>query len=124
MNEAFHRALGVNSILKEPAMIEIEKMVDTLKLAGDKCRLTILLLLQEKELCVCEIVELLQTSQPNISQHMRKLKDGGLVKESKRGQWVYYSLAIDDKPFLTDLLQHLPSQKEKLDKLSCVDCCE
>ncbi|NOU98116.1 metalloregulator ArsR/SmtB family transcription factor [Paenibacillus sp. LMG 31456] len=54
----------------------------------------------EKELCVCEIVEVLQTSQPNISQHMRKLKDGGLVKESKRGQWVYYSLTVQDRPYL------------------------
>ncbi|WP_248928012.1 ArsR/SmtB family transcription factor [Paenibacillus hamazuiensis] len=100
-------------------MVEIEKMVEILKLAADKSRLTILLLLQEKELCVCEMVEILQTSQPNISQHMRKLKDGGLVKESKRGQWVYYSLAIDDKPFLVDLLKHLPSQKERVEQLTC-----
>jgi ArsR family transcriptional regulator len=99
-------------------------MVDTLKLLSDKCRLTILLMLQERELCVCEMVELLQTSQPNISQHMRKLKDGGLVKESKRGQWVYYSLAIDNKPFITELFNHLPSQKEKLEKLPCENCCE
>lgn len=104
-------------------MIEIDKMVDTLKLLGDKCRLTILLLLQEKELCVCEIVEILQTSQSNISQHMRKLKDGGLVKESKRGQWVYYRLAIEDKPYLAELFAHLPSQKEKLEKIACEDCC-
>jgi ArsR family transcriptional regulator len=105
-------------------MIEVEKMVDTLKLVGDKYRLTILLLLQEKELCVCEIVEILQTSQPNISQHMRKLKDGGLVKESKKGQWVYYSLAIDNKSFLLDLFKHLPSQKDKVEKLTCGDCCD
>jgi ArsR family transcriptional regulator len=106
-------------------MIEIEKMVDTLKLVSDKCRLTILLLLQEKELCVCEIVEILQTSQPNISQHMRKLKDGGLVKETKKGQWVYYSLAIVDKPFLLDLFKHLPSQKDKIEKVNCEnkECC-
>ena len=34
-------------------MIEIENMVDTLKLVGDICRLSILLLLQERDLCVC-----------------------------------------------------------------------
>lgn len=106
-------------------MIEIEKMVDTLKLVSDKSRLTILLLLQEKELCVCEIVEILKTSQPNISQHMRKLKDGGLVKELKRGQWVYYSLTIEDKPFLFELFKNLPSQKDKIEKVTCgnTDCC-
>jgi ArsR family transcriptional regulator len=107
-------------------MIEIEKMVETLKLLSDKTRLTILLLLQQKELCVCELVEFLQTSQPNVSQHMRKLKDGGLVKEAKKGQWVYYSLAIDDKPFLTELFKHLHSQTDKVEKLTCEDsnCCD
>ncbi|MEC0148396.1 metalloregulator ArsR/SmtB family transcription factor [Paenibacillus alginolyticus] len=40
---------------------------------------------------MCEIVGIMNTSQPNVSQHMRKLKDGGLVKEAKKGQWVYYS---------------------------------
>lgn len=65
-------------------MKEIDEIADVFKLLGDKTRLTIVAMLKEKELCVCEIVELLNTSQPNISQHMRKLKDGGLVKESKK----------------------------------------
>lgn len=107
-------------------MVEIEKVADVCKLLGDKMRLTILSLLKERELCVCEIVEIMNTSQPNVSQHMRKLKDGGLVKEAKRGQWVYYSLNIDDKPYLHVLFQYLPSQKEKVDLISCeqLNCCD
>lgn len=107
-------------------MVEIDKVADICKLLGDKMRLTILSLLKERELCVCEIVEIMHTSQPNVSQHMRKLKDGGLVKEAKRGQWVYYSLNIDDKPYLYELFQHLPSQKEKVDTMSCEqpNCCD
>lgn len=106
-------------------MDQIDKMSDLLKLLGDKTRLTIITLLREKELCVCEIVEVLQTSQPNISQHMRKLKDGDLVKETKRGQWVYYSLNIQEKPFIVELLKYLPSLKEKIDQIRCEDivCC-
>ncbi|MEF3312082.1 metalloregulator ArsR/SmtB family transcription factor [Paenibacillus sp. GYB004] len=106
-------------------MISIEEMADVLKLLGDKNRLTIVALLNEKELCVCEIVELLQTSQPNISQHMRKLKDGGLVKETKRGQWVYYSLTIQDKPYIAEILNRIPSQKEKMQSTICEEneCC-
>ncbi|MNV14063.1 HTH-type transcriptional repressor AseR [compost metagenome] len=105
--------------------IEIEKMSDILKLLGDKTRLTIMALLNEKELCVCEIVDLLKTSQPNISQHMRKLKGGGLVKEAKRGQWVYYSLNIEDKPFISQILKHVPSQREMIEQTNCEDndCC-
>lgn len=107
-------------------VVEIGKLSDVCKLLGDKMRLTILSLLKERELCVCEIVEVLQTSQPNVSQHMRKLKDGGLVKESKRGQWVYYSLHIEDKPYLYELFQYLPSQKENIEAISCkpLDCCD
>ncbi|NRF95508.1 winged helix-turn-helix transcriptional regulator [Paenibacillus frigoriresistens] len=107
-------------------MVEIDRLSDVCKLLGDKMRLTILSLLKERDLCVNEIVEILQTSQPNVSQHMRKLKDGGLVKEAKKGQWVLYSLSIDDKPYLLELFQHLPSQKEHVDAISCeqLDCCD
>jgi ArsR family transcriptional regulator len=98
-------------------MVSIDKLADVCKLAGDKTRLTILACLKEQECCVCDLAELLQTSQPNVSQHMRKLKDGGLIKESRKGQWIYYSLDIEDKPYLQELLEHLPSQKEKLDEV-------
>ncbi|TXK73195.1 metalloregulator ArsR/SmtB family transcription factor [Paenibacillus sp. N3.4] len=107
-------------------MVEIEKLSDICKLLGDTMRLTILSLLQERELCVYELVDILQTSQPNVSQHMRKLKDGGLVKEAKKGQWVFYSLNISDKAFLHELFRHLPSQKEKVNAVSCeqLNCCD
>jgi len=51
---------------------------------------------------------------------MRKLKDGGLVKESRKGQWIYYSLELVDKPYLQELLRVLPSQKEKVAQV-CAD---
>lgn len=104
-------------------MLSIEQLADELKLAGDKTRLTILSYLKERECCVCELADLLQTSQPNVSQHMRKLKDGGLVKESRKGQWIYYSLLLEDKPYLQELLQILPSQKDKVATVSAEKCC-
>ncbi|WP_426452969.1 ArsR/SmtB family transcription factor [Paenibacillus sp. S-38] len=105
-------------------MQTIQGMADVFKLLGDKSRLTMLALLKERPLCVCEIVELMELSQPNVSQHMRKLKDGGLVSETRRGQWIYYSLAIRDKPYLQDLFEHLPSQQERVEALGCGnDCC-
>jgi ArsR family transcriptional regulator len=102
------------------ALLSIEQLADELKLAGDKTRLTILACLNERDCCVCELADLLNTSQPNVSQHMRKLKDGGLVKEARRGQWIYYSLELTDKPYLQELLKLLPSQKEKVAQV-CVD---
>jgi ArsR family transcriptional regulator len=100
----------------------IDNIAETLKLLSDKTRLTILAMLKEKELCVCDIVSILNTTQPNISQHLKKLKGGGLVNETRRAQWIYYSLNTDDKPYLHGILQVLPSMEEELKQLS-PDCC-
>lgn len=95
----------------------IYTMAEIFKLLGDKTRLTILALLKERELCVCDIVDILEMSQPSISQHLRKMKDAGLVRETRKGQWIYYSLTIDDKPYVQDVLTYIPSLKEKIDDL-------
>ncbi|GAC44024.1 ArsR/SmtB family transcription factor [Paenibacillus popilliae] len=94
-------------------MISIEEMAEQFKLLGDKTRLKIVSLLSQQQMCVCHLVELLQSTQPNISQHLRKLKDAGLVVEERRGQWIYYSLSIEDKPHLKDAIEYLPKVREE-----------
>lgn len=59
----------------------------------DRTRLRILCLLEDGELCVGDIVEILQAPQPRISRHLANLKKSGLVVSRKSGQWVHYSLA-------------------------------
>lgn len=100
----------------------IEALAETLKLLSDKTRLTILALLKEQEMCVCDIVTVLEMTQPNVSQHLRKLKIGGLVNETRRAQWIYYSLNLEDKPYLNGILEQLPSMKEHFNRLS-PECC-
>ncbi|ANE48419.1 ArsR family transcriptional regulator [Paenibacillus swuensis] len=100
----------------------IMEMAEDLKLLADKTRLSIVALLKERELCVCDITDITGMSQPNASQHLRKLKMAGMVNESKRGQWVYYSLVTTDKPYLECLYGSLPSMKEKIDAVK--GCCE
>lgn len=103
-------------------MKEIQMMAENLKLLGDKSRLTILALLKEQDLCVCDIKDLLEMSQPGISQHLRKLKSAGLVNEKRRGQWVYYSLNVQDKPYIQSVLEYVPSLKEKLAQFELNSC--
>lgn len=98
---------------------EIEKAATILKLLGDKTRLTMVKMLENNDCCVCEFVEIFKMSQPAVSQHVRKLKDAGVVKESRSGQWIIYSLNKDSESysFLQNLLGHLPDQAYKLEEL-------
>lgn len=100
----------------EKPLMEIERMSHALKLLGDKTRLTIVGILKQRECCVCELLEVFEMSQPSISQHLRKLKDAGLVKEERRGQWIYYSLSTQNDLYklVEDILNHLPDQSEKI----------
>jgi ArsR family transcriptional regulator, arsenate/arsenite/antimonite-responsive transcriptional repressor len=99
--------------------IEMDQAAAVLKLLGDKTRLTMMRILADQDCCVCEFVAIFEASQPAISQHIRKLKDAGLVKESRRGQWIFYSLnrQYEHFEFVQLLLDALPSQDEKLIEL-------
>lgn len=60
---------------------------------GDSTRLSLMLLIQQQgELCVCELTEALQLSQPKISRHLAQLRQCGLVEDRRQGQWVFYRL--------------------------------
>ncbi|WP_421378859.1 ArsR/SmtB family transcription factor [Bacillus salacetis] len=100
-------------------LVDIEKASMILKLLGDKTRLTMVKLLEMNDCCVCEFVEIFKMSQPSISQHLRKLKDAEIVKETRRGQWIIYSLNRDSEYylFIIELLSHLPDQEFKIKQL-------
>lgn len=56
------------------------------KALGEPTRLKILRLLFEQDLCVCDLEEVLQMNQPRISQHLKILKQAGLVQERREAQ--------------------------------------
>jgi len=63
------------------------------KCLADETRLQILLLInQQEELCVCELVEAINESQPKISRHLAQLRGCGLLSDRRAGQWVHYSI--------------------------------
>lgn len=47
---------------------------------------------QQKELCVCELVDALELSQPKISRHLALLRNAQLLIDERREKWVYYCL--------------------------------
>jgi ArsR family transcriptional regulator len=104
----------------------LTRSADIFKLLSDRSRLQLLSLLKQGELCVCELVDLTGMSQPNVSQHMRKLRTGGLVGETRRGQWVYYYLKSDIPEYISLFLQSLPDTKQAIERMRCKDdtCCD
>jgi len=67
---------------------------DIFKALADETRLTIMaLLLRHGELCVCDVMAVLQISQSKASRHLRYLKNAGLLDDRREGIWVYYMIA-------------------------------
>lgn len=62
------------------------------KVIGDANRLKILEILRNGENCQCEIIPLVDQSQPTVSRHLRLLEDAGLIRSSKDGTRVYYAV--------------------------------
>jgi ArsR family transcriptional regulator len=73
-----------------------EKYTKFFKALGEPTRIKILKLIAEREMCVCELMEVLDMNQPRISQHLKVLKEAGVVSERKQAQWSYYSLCCED----------------------------
>lgn len=71
----------------------IQVLADALRLAGNEVRLKILFLLHEQQnLCVCDLSDILNMNVSAVSQHLRKLKDGDIIKSRKTGQTIFYAL--------------------------------
>lgn len=67
-----------------------------MKAVADPTRVRILKLLEGGEMCVCQIVAVLELTQSTISKHLFLLKMAGLVKERQEKKWVHYSLGGSD----------------------------
>lgn len=71
----------------------MEEQVKILKALAHPIRLKITKKLSDGELCVCKLNEDVDFSQSNLSQHLRILKEAGILNSRKEGMWTYYSIA-------------------------------
>ncbi|OPX76724.1 MAG: DNA-binding transcriptional repressor ArsR [Methanosaeta sp. PtaB.Bin018] len=92
-DRARSRTRRLLSLMKAIDMDGPEGEVEVFKAVADPCRLRILKLLKEGELCVCEIMTALSKPQSSTSHHLSILRKAGLVKERRDGKWFYYRLA-------------------------------
>lgn len=103
------------------------------KALSDETRLRIVCLLLEGELCVCDIMAVLQLPQSTVSRHLAYLKNAGWVDDRRCGVWMYYAISTDvgnlHKGILDNLRHALPlleivdSDRKRLAELSCPNRC-
>jgi ArsR family transcriptional regulator len=80
---------------------------ETLRLLADPVRARIVEFLAAEELCVCHLVAELGTTQPNVSNHLRALRQGGLVEAERTGRYTYYRLRPESLAALGDHVARL-----------------
>lgn len=102
----------------------LKKQADVFKALGDENRLKIIQMLAEKDMCVCEIIDELNVSQPAVSHHLKNLKQAGIVEDRRDGKWIFYSLS--QKGLLTSLsfLENLVERNGGPKKITDCSYCE
>jgi DNA-binding transcriptional ArsR family regulator len=94
--------------------IAFTQLSGILALAGNEVRLKILFLLEEEnELCPCDLADILGMSIPAVSQHLRKLKDGGVVEGRRDGQTIFYSIRTEQLDILRPFFKNIINQSVK-----------
>lgn len=92
------------TIAKIPDDNKLQDNTEIFKAISDPTRLKILYLLQDGELCVCEIINVLEKPQSTISHHLNVLKKAGFIQGRKEGLWIHYQLT---NPKLLELIDNL-----------------
>ncbi len=88
----------------------MQHSTELFKILSDETRLRIINLLHHQDLCVCELVEILNLPQPKISKHIAKIRSINLVNTVRNTQYIYYSLNHENTDFmklLTPILNNL-----------------
>jgi ArsR family transcriptional regulator len=71
---------------------------------SDPIRMSVIELLRDRELCVCELCDLLKIPQSKLSFHLKTLKEASLLRSRQEGRWIYYSLNLPQFAILEQYL--------------------
>lgn len=112
-NEVDHKQISRCKRTIENSSDSFKAMSKILALAGSEVRLKILFLLNiENELCPCDIADILEMSVPAVSQHIRKMKDAGIITSRREGQTLYYSLVKSEDNVLNGIFSSISIRKK------------
>ena len=97
----------------------IEQLASQFKAFSEPVRLRILyLLLENEEVCVCDLVQSLALTQSVVSRHLAYLKNNQLIESRREGTWVYYKIKASQIPLIRALLSNLTDFGKTSDEFS------
>ena len=82
---------------------------------SDPNRLKLLACLKKGEVCACDFVDVLNISQPAVSQQLKKLKEAGIIVERPAGTWKHYRLNDGLPPYIQAII-------DQLEEMSIIKC--
>ncbi len=113
------------------ANYDLLEFMNVARALADESRVRILLALERGELCVCQIIELLDLAPSTISKHMALLKQARLVRSRKDGRWIYYRLAGEASSPVSQAIEwvcgslkqapEIIRDRTQLEKIVCVE---
>lgn len=68
----------------------MKEVLTSIKAVSEEIRVRILLLLMDREACVCELMAVFHMAQSKLSHHLLTLRDAGFLQDERRGKWNYY----------------------------------
>ncbi len=93
----------------------METPLTILKALSDRNRLRIVAaLLDGKELCACQVTEMLQVTGPTVSRHLAQLTRTGLLNSRKEGRWIFFFIPTGNQSLL---LQWIEGQLKDTDQI-------
>lgn len=86
-------------------------VLTSVKSISEEIRVRLLLLLTDREACVCELMSVFEMAQSKLSHHLITLRDAGFLQDEKRGKWNYYKVNTKGlTPVNRELLSLVSSQ--------------
>ena len=97
----------------------METYLKIFKALGDKTRFRIVKMLEVKPMCVCEIKDIIGSSMSTISNHLKILKEAGIVQFSKEDKYINYELTMKNEEVnkVLNLLHEIDDEEITADKI-------
>lgn len=94
----------------------MKEIVDFGRALSEPIRVRILNALAQGELCVCELVDILEINQSTLSTHLQTLRNAGVVRTEKRQKWVIYSIDPNATDAIVAAFDHFAPSGERVEK--------